>query len=303
MAHHQKLRTDDFDERGRNQYEHNDNRRGSRQPDDTYEQRNYGHSREGESGRSSYASSGSIGAYGQNNQGRNQGDQTRPGHDQHREQDYRNTRGRYEDEDDRRRTSGNFDLGPGRSYGRAAQQRGEFQYYTRDNAQFRGYPDDNDQRQYATRQDDAPGYVHYQHQRPGGITPRDYNQDDARVRGNEASRGRDQYSRGFAGRGHSPYAGGYDQDNRGGNNERSGYEDRRGYSGYEDRDNRRGDQDDRSSRQEFGYGNDYSSSLYDDNSRNRTNRGHDDEYRRNDDRNREQGRGHHDTDDRRGRQR
>ncbi|KUG07341.1 hypothetical protein [Solirubrum puertoriconensis] len=303
MAHHQKLRTEDFDERGRNQYEHNDSR-GGRQGD-TYEQRNYGHSREGESGRSSYASSGRIGAYGQNNQGRNQGDQTHPGQDQHREQDYRNNRSRYEDEDDRRRTSGNFDQDQGRSYGRAAQQRGEFQYYTRDNDQFRGYPDDNDRRQYATRQDDAPSYVHFQHQRPGGITPRDYNQDDARVRGNEASRGRDQYSRGFSDRGHSPYGSDYGQDNRGGNNERSGYEDRRGYSGYEDRDDRRGDRDDRNSRQEFGYGNDYSSSLYDDNSRNRTNRTHDnrDERRPNDDdRNRNQGRGYNDTNDR-GRQR
>ncbi|WP_162910602.1 hypothetical protein [Hymenobacter oligotrophus] len=288
MAHHQKLRTDDFDERGRNQYEHNDSRRSGR-ADDTYEQRNYGNSREGESGRSSYASSGRVGAYGQNNQGPNQGDQTR--HDQHREQDYRGNRSRYEDDNDRRGMTGDYDQGQGRSYGRAVQQQGEFQYYTRDNAQFRGYPDDDDRRQYATRQDDAPSYVHYQHQRPGGITPRDYHSDDARVRGNEASRGRDQYSRGFADRGHNPYASGYDQRSGGGNNERSGYEDRRGHSGYEERDNRRNDRDERNSRQEFGYGNDYSSSLYDDNSRNRTNRAYDND----DDRNR----GYNNPDERR----
>ncbi|GAB2952193.1 hypothetical protein GCM10027048_16560 [Hymenobacter coalescens] len=275
MANREQLRTDDFDDRGRNQYEHNDNRRPSgMRRDDTYEQRHYGHSQRGEESRASYTGSGSRDNYGQ--RGESRGYDQRSRHEQHHDEDRHPGQGNQ---------SRGFNTGP---------QGGGSEYYRRDNSQFRSYHDDTDRREYpARRDDDAPSYIHYSHQRPGGITPRDYHEDDARVRGHETARGRDQYSRGYADRGNDHFYENYHDDfterpaqqnaryNRRGDDDRD--EQRPRYDGS----NRDG------ARSDYGYGDDYSSSLYDPNSRNSAFRRRDDR----DDRRGEQNRRWSDTPD------
>ncbi|OON65826.1 hypothetical protein [Hymenobacter sp. CRA2] len=268
MAHHQKLRTDDFDDRGRNQYDHHDNARDGRQGD-TYEQRNYGNSRSSEGSRPTYASSGRHTGYGQHDGPGTADPRSRNGGQGQQ-------RGQYDDNrrnQDQGNQSRGFNSGP---------QGGGYEYYRRDNSQFRSYYDESDRRQYPAREDDAPSYIHYSHQRPGGITPRDYDQNDARVRGHEASRGRDQYSRGFADRGTDRYFEDYrdnytDRINRQDDDRGNDRNEQRGRYDGSNRDGHRSD---------YGYGDDYSNSLYDSGNRNNAMRRDEDDDRRNNDRNR-----------------
>jgi hypothetical protein len=269
MSNHEKLRTDEFDDRGRNQYDHNDNHRPSgMRRDDTYEQRNYGRSQRGEDSRPTYVGSGSQSNYGQ--RGESRGYDQRSRHEQHHDEPRRNSH-------DQGNQPRGFNSGP---------RGGGYEYYQRDNSQFRSYRDESDRREYPARQDnDAPGYIHYSHQRPGGITPRDYDQRDARVHGHEASRGRDQYSRGPADRGSDRFYEDY-RDNYTDRPSRRDEQPRDQYRGNDDRRHepqrdeprRRYDGSNRDgARSDYGYGDDYSSSLYDPNSRNSAFRRHDDQ--------------------------
>ncbi|MCC3159332.1 hypothetical protein LJ737_18970 [Hymenobacter sp. 15J16-1T3B] len=256
MAQHHIRRSDDFDDR-RSQHPHHDDRRGQDRFGDNYDSRRSNENWRDEP-RDEY--------------GRFQRRDEQP---QRNEADDRR---RHQEDDDRRRgfrTYGDYaGSDRGRGYGPGRMETGGADY-------ARGYDNDDNRRQ--TRDQHSRGY------RPEGTSGylqdrRSDDRDDSRRRGYDDARNlpaRGDFDRG-ANRSSQDYRDDYTR--RPERRDDAGHYDGRRDQGQDERRSRYDGSNRDGARSDYGYGDDYSSSLYDPNSRNSA-------FRRRDDEDRDRGRG------------